>query len=124
MRTLPDHIIQTLQPAAGMPEYRVLPYSAEKQSLTANKITGMISTGVQRVWHLKRSLWHPALFEDTANYSVDVGENRFISVRCNSAFGVLSACDGNTFEVYDKGSSRLFHYDSLQEFLDDGWILD
>lgn len=124
MRTLPDHIIQTLQPAAGMPEYRVLPYSTEKQTETKLKIATAISEGNARIWHLKRLLWHPTQFESCMNYLMQLCEDDFVSTKCLSSFGILTGNTGDCFEVYDKELLKKTYYDDLQDFLADGWVLD
>ena len=124
MKSLTDHVIRTLQPATRMPDFRVLPYSAETQTKTREKVSAAIAEGNARVWHLKRLLWHPTQHESCMNYSMQLGEDCFISIKCNSSFGVLMGCCGDSFEVYDKESGARTYYEDFKNFLADGWVLD
>jgi len=107
-----------------MPNFRVLPYSAEKQTKTREKVSAAIAEGNARIWHLKRLLWHPTQFESCMNYLIQLGEDDFVSTKCISSFGILTGCTGDLFEVYDKESSARTYYEDFETFLADGWVLD
>jgi hypothetical protein len=124
MPMLSEDLIQSWRPARYFPEYRVLPYSSEKQIATRQSIEDLPGDASQHIWHLKRLLWHPTLFESCMNYMAEIGNDSYISLHCNSSYGVLSGYDGNTYEVYDKSTQKRCYYDGVQELLEDGWVLD
>lgn len=124
MRTLPEHVVESLRPSTHMQEFRILPYSIEKQTETKEKISRAMSEGNARAWHLKRLLWHPNQHESCMNYLMQLSEDTYIAIKCLSSFGILTGNTGDCFEVYDKESSKITHDDGFEDFLADGWVLD
>lgn len=124
MMPLPESLTKSWKPVDLTPAFRVVPYSDEKQQETRERITNSLGQEPQRIWHLKRMLWHPELFWDVTMVLFPLGDDQYRSVPCKQRHGVLTGYDGYTFEVLLRENYERVYYDGMEAFLADGWILD